>query len=116
MAGQVGGTTHINVISQITIMGNMAMGHDPVIVANPGLPNPVGSPPVDCHKLSNVIVIAYNHIGLLIIVIQILGGMSNGDMILDYIIPANDGPAIQVDKGTYHSSVPYLHIDRKSVV
>jgi hypothetical protein len=58
MACQIGRINHDNIISQLTIVGNMAVGHDEVIISDDGHTYIGSGTPVYGNKFSNCIIVS----------------------------------------------------------
>ncbi len=72
-------------------MGNMNVGHDPVVITQPGNALILRRAAIDSDKFTNGIAITYLQAGRLAAVLLVLGSSTDRGKLVDVAIPANAG-------------------------
>ena len=95
MARECSQIRHDDVIAQFAVVGDVTVGHDHAVVADPGSALSCGGTPVDGHVFPDLVAIADNDLGGLALVVQILWGHADGGKGTDEVIPADGGAAAE---------------------
>jgi hypothetical protein len=100
------------VVTYDTIMGDMDIGHDPVIVTETGNPPSLHGASINGTVLTNGIAIPYLEAGLcaFTLIFLILRIIADRTKLIDLILPANSGRATDHHLGTDPGALPDLDI------
>src|SRR5512138_3476806 len=83
--------------AEMTVMGNVHIGHQEILRPNGGCPTALYRRPVDCHIFPENVVVADDHLGLFAVVIQMLRRGADRDKWMQ-LAPCTDlRPAINRD-------------------
>src|SRR5699024_5416173 len=91
VAGQGGAIGKGGVRAHLAVVGDVAVGHQPVVVADAGHANVVGGDAVDGHILADGVVTADLHGGVFAVVFLVLWSFTDGRKLVDAAVAADAG-------------------------
>ena len=97
------------VIADLAIMSDVCVGHQVVVVADPGHPG-FGGSPMDRDKLTKCIIVADFNTGGLALVAMVLGRFPQNTMTEDLVIATHGQGAKEMSAGSDHTTGPYLDL------
>src|SRR5690554_5894278 len=110
MSGQIGSIGHNNMTPQLTVLTNMTVGHNQIIISNPGFTPTLFTTPVDGNILPDNIIISDEKAALLIFISHSLRHHAHCCSMKDLIIPAYFSPAVNNNMGANNCTFPNFHI------